>query len=98
MELNTYCDNLSTELDHWKHRFDEVVEKIDMEEGGNGSGIVWYLKDLHNTRKELENRIKLLKTECPASWDTERIQSPFARLESESEEVWYKGAPSDIGG
>jgi hypothetical protein len=98
MELNAYCDNLFTELDYWCRRFDEVVEKIDLEENGSGSGIVWYLKDLRNIREELGNKIKLLKTECPASWQMDRVESPFARLESELEDVWYKAAPSEIGG
>lgn len=98
MELNTYCDHLATELSNWRDRFDEVVKKIDMAESGSRSKIVSYLNDLHIFRKELGERINRLKTECPASWDPDRIESPFARLKTGHENVWHKPYHGDIGG
>jgi hypothetical protein len=82
MELNTYCDNLSTELDNWEHRFDQIVKKIDNAESGSKSKIISCISDLHIVRKGLGERIKRLKTECPTSWEPDRIESPFARLET----------------
>jgi hypothetical protein len=98
MELSTYCDNLATELGNWRERFDEIVKKIDMAESGSKSESISYINDLHMIRKELGDRIRRLKKECPASWEPDRIESPFARLESRWEDVWYKVSPGDIGG
>ena len=98
MELNNYCDNVAIELGNWRDRFDEIVKKIDMAESGSKSKIISYLNDLHIVRKELGDRIKRLKTECPTSWEPDRIESPFARLNPRWEDVWHKVSPGDIGG
>ncbi len=98
MELNNYCDNVAIELSNWRDRFDEIVKKIDMAERGSKSKIIYYLNDLHIVRKELGDRIKRLKTECPTSWEPDRIESPFARLNARREDVRHKVSPGDIGG
>ena len=98
MELNTYCDNLATELSNWRDRFEEIVKKIDMAESGSMSKIVSYLNDLHIIRKELGDKIKRLRTGCPSTWEPDRIESPFARLKTRREDVWHKASAGDIGG
>ena len=97
MELDNYCDNLAIELGNWQDRFDEIVKKIDMAVRDSKSRIISYLNDFHIIRKELGDRIKRLKTECPTSWEPDMIEGPFARLNAWWEDVWHKVSPGDIG-
>ncbi len=68
-EVQSYCDNLVTELGSWKAKVQDVLSRIDRVSSGDKEKIIDQVRDLHMFLGELENRIEGLKVECPTSWE-----------------------------
>ncbi len=100
MELDTYCDNLATELAGWQAKFDGIVKKFDDASCSDKANLVPHVNQLHILKEELEDRIRSLKTECPTNWEAERIEleGKFSGFKTKWEDVWQNVSPGDIGG
>ncbi|MEW6138869.1 MAG: hypothetical protein AB1733_11610 [Thermodesulfobacteriota bacterium] len=100
MEMQTYCDRMSSELASWKARVDDVVRKFDKAPCGDKANVTPHINQLHMIVEELEDRISMLKTECQTAWEPEKmeLESKFTHLKRTWEEVWHRTSPGDVGG
>jgi hypothetical protein len=73
-EVDSYCDNLATELGGWKAKAYDVVSKIDKVSSGDKGKIIDHVRDLHMFVEELENRIDGLRVECPTDWEPGQVE------------------------
>jgi hypothetical protein len=73
-EVESYCDNLATELGGWKAKAYDVVSRIDKVSSGDKERIIDHVRDLHMFVEELENRIDGLRVECPTDWEPGKIE------------------------
>ncbi len=73
-ELQTYCDNLATELGGWKAKLNEVVTRIDRVSSGDKEKLIDQVRDLHMFVGELETRIDGLSHECPTNWEPSQME------------------------
>jgi predicted nuclease with TOPRIM domain len=100
MDLQTYCDSMSSELTAWKAKVYDVVRKLDKTPSGDKTKVVPHVNELHMIIEELGGRITKLRTECPTVWEPqkEELEGKITHLKKRWEEVWHNVSPSDFGG
>jgi len=100
MDLQSYCDSMSSELTAWKAKVYDVVRKLDKTPSGDKTKVVPYVNELHMIIEELGGRITKLRTECPTVWEPEKkeLEGKITHLKKKWEEVWHNVSPGDIGG
>jgi len=74
MELQSYCDNIATELMGWKVKVYDIVRKLDKMPTGDKEKVVPQVNELHTLIEELTDRIDRLKKECPAQWEPDKME------------------------
>jgi hypothetical protein len=99
-DVQSYCDNVVTELSVWKAKIYDVVRKVDKASSGDKAKLLDQVNDLHMFIDELENRIGKLRTECPSDWKADKIamESKFEHLKGKYNDVDANFSPGDIGG
>ena len=99
-QVQSYCDNVVTELSVWKAKIYDVVRKIDKVSSGDKAKLVDQVNDLHIFIEELENRIDRLRSECPLDWKPDQIEmeTKFTQVRATLDDVWKGLAGGDIGG
>jgi hypothetical protein len=73
-EVQSYCDNLVTELGAWKAKVYDVVSRIDKVSSGDKAKIIDQVRDLHMFIGELDNRMEGLKRDCPTDWEPDHVE------------------------
>lgn len=99
-DVQSYCDNVVTELSMWKAKIYDVVRRIDKLSSGDKAKVGSQVNDLHMYVEELESRISKLRTECPADWKADRaeMESKFEHLKGKYNDIHANFSPGDIGG
>jgi hypothetical protein len=72
--LESYCDDLATELGGWKSKVHDVVSRIDKVSSGDKEKLIDQVRDLHMFIGELENRIDGLRVDCPTNWEPGQME------------------------
>jgi predicted nuclease with TOPRIM domain len=72
MEVKDYCNNLQMELNNWKARLYDVMRKVDSLSTGEKQHLHDNIEDVHILMTELNDRIHMLRTECPTEWSPQR--------------------------
>jgi hypothetical protein len=100
MDLNAYCDNMTSELRDLKGRIDGVMARFDETSCADKSKVFPYFNQLHIMAEELNDRIETLKTECPTEWNPEKaeLERRFGHYSRAWEGVWENVSPGEIGG
>ncbi len=100
MDIQSYCDNVGTELIGWKSKLYDVVQKFDKLPTGDKEKLVPEVNDLHMILEELTERIQKLEKECPTEWDPhrEKIEGVMSKLRDRWESAWDTMSGADIGG
>lgn len=90
MDLDTYCDNVSTELTGWKAKIYDIIRKLDKLPSVDKTKIIGQVNDLHMLVGELEDRIERLKNQCPTDWSPEKIEleSKLTDIGNICEDCW----------
>jgi hypothetical protein len=99
-DVQSYCDNVVTELSVWKAKIYDVVRRIDKLSSGDKAKMGDQVNDLHMYVEELENRIDRLRRECPIDWKPDQIEmeTKFAEVRTTLDDVWKGLSGGDIGG
>jgi predicted nuclease with TOPRIM domain len=99
-QVQSYCDNVVTELSVWKAKIYDVVRKIDKVSSGDKAKLSNQVSDLHIIIEELENRIDRLRRECPMDYKPDQIEmeSKFTHLKGKYNDLEANFSPGDIGG
>jgi ABC-type phosphate transport system auxiliary subunit len=99
-EVQSYCDNVVTELSVWKAKIYDVVRKIDKVSSGDKAKLGNQVNDLHMVIEEIENRISKLRTECPMDWKPEQVEleTRFTQLKTKMNDVSKSLSPGELGG
>ncbi len=99
-DVQSYCDNVVTELSVWKAKIYDVVRRIDKLSSGDKAKFGDQVNDLHMYVEELENRIDRLRRECPADWKADQIEmeTKFDYLKGKMNDIHASFSPGDIGG
>ena len=100
MDVNSYCDNLTTELAGWKKKVEDIVGRVDKVSSGDKGMVLNQVNDLHVLIEELEDRIARLKDQCPTDWSPEKIEldSKLTKISNVCEECWANVSGADVGG
>jgi hypothetical protein len=99
MDEKGYCENVASELMEWKAKIDDIVMKFDRTATGDKSPVVSYVNDLHIFLDEINDRIDLLKTNCPVALSAEdREKIPESHFQKEWKTTWDDVSPGQIGG
>ena len=98
--VQSYCDNVVTELSVWKAKIYDVVRRIDKLSSGDKEKVSPQVNDLHIFIEELEARIGRLRTECPTDWNPDQIEieTKMRDMETTWKDVWQDVSPGDVGG
>lgn len=99
-DVNSYCDNVVTELSVWKAKAYDVVRRFDKLSSGEKAKLGDQVNDLHMYIEELEHRIGRLRTECPTDWKADQIDldEKFGHLKGAYNDLNANFSPGDIGG
>ena len=99
-DVQSYCDNVVTELSVWKAKAYDVVRRFDKLSSGEKAKLGDKVSDLHIFIEELENRIDRLRRECPTDWKADQIEmeAKFDHLKGKMNDVNANFSPGDIGG
>jgi hypothetical protein len=72
--VQTYCEDLVTELGGWRAKVFDVVTRIDNVSSGDKEKIIDQVRDLHMFLEELDNRLDGLRRECPTGFEPGEIE------------------------
>jgi hypothetical protein len=99
-DVQSYCDNVVTELSVWKAKIYDVVRRLDKLSSGDKAKLGDQVNDLHMYIEELENRISRLRSECPTDWKSDQIEmeTKFGYLKGKLNDIDANFSPGDIGG
>jgi hypothetical protein len=104
MDVKDYCSNVDMELTVWKARIFDVIRKADQLGSADLEKILPNIQDLKMVIADLEDRIHLLRTECPLEWKPVRDEIDGAKgnlTNTYDEVIDYIGgraAPVDVPG
>jgi hypothetical protein len=99
MDVKDYCAGLEVELMAWKAKLYDAIVKTDKLEGKDREKILGNIGDLKILVSDLEDRIQLLKTECPSDWSPQKkeIEGAHVDMRSKYEETMeYIGKASPV--
>lgn len=94
MDVMDYCNNVGIELTAWKAKLYDMIRRIDGLPSGHKEKMLGNIGDLHNMMTELEDRINLLKNECPSEWSPQKKDIDDAHVDMRSK---YEEAMNEIG-
>jgi len=99
-DVQSYCDNMVTELSVWKAKAYDLVRRFDKLSSGDKEKLGSQVNDLHIYIEELENRIARLRNECPTDWKADQIEmeTKFGHLKGVMNDLHANFSPGDIGG
>jgi hypothetical protein len=103
MDVKDYCAGLEVELMAWKAKLYDAIVKTDKLEGKDREKILGNIGDLKILVSDLEDRIQLLKTECPSDWSPQKKQIDDGHVDMRSKydetmEFIGKASPVSIAG
>jgi hypothetical protein len=99
-DVDSYCNNVVTELSVWKAKIYDVVRRVDKLSSGDKAKFGDQVNDLHILVEELENRMSRLRSECPTDWkaDQAEMETKFGHLKGRMNDIYANFSPGDIGG
>lgn len=100
MDVNSYCENLTTELNGWKAKVEEIVARLDKAPSGDKGKVLSQVNDLHALIEQFEDRIGRLKEACPVEWSPDKIEldNKLTEIKNVCEECWSSVSGADVGG
>ena len=92
MDVRDYCDSLLTELTGWKAKMYDVMRKLEKVPSGEKENLLPYLNDFNIIFEELDNRIGKLRTECPISWEPDKLEvdGKLGQIRTKWDDLWSK--------
>lgn len=100
MEVRDYCKNVGMELTLWKAKLYDVMHKMDQLPTGDKQRMYENVNDLHILMTELDDRLDMLRNECPTEWNPQReeIKTKLTNLESRYNDAAGTLFDYDFGG
>ena len=103
MEVKDYCKGVEAELTSWKAKLYDVNRKIEKLPGSARDKVLGNIGDLNNLLTEMEDRIDMLRTECPTEWSPVKKEVDDAHVDMRSKyeetlEFIGKASPVSIPG
>lgn len=100
MEIKDYCRNVDMELNVWKARLYDVINRMDHLPTERKERMFQEVNGLHILMSDLEERIEGLRTACPTEWSPERdeIRGKFAEINTRYNDTAGVAFDYDIGG
>jgi len=80
MDVKDYCSGLEAELIAWKAKLYDAIVKSDALEDKDSDNILSNISKLKDLIANIEDRVQLLKTECPSDWGTQKQEIDSAHL------------------
>ncbi len=98
MDLESFCNGMSSELATWKAKLYDVVQKFDKVECGDKTKVVPFVNDLHMILEEFDERIRKLRAELPTAVEAEEaeLEGKFIHGRKAFEQVDI--SPAEFGG
>lgn len=99
MDVQDYCKGLEMELTAWKAKLFDMIRKVDKLSTGDKEKMLPNIQDLNIIVTELEDKISVLETECPADWSPQKKEIEAAHIDMRSkyeETMAYIGKASPV--
>jgi Tfp pilus assembly protein PilO len=90
MEVQTFCVDLRSEMTEWKAKTYDLIRELDRRSPSDKARASASIDDLGQMIDEIEKRIDRLEDQCPANWDSERVE--LGEMVAELEEKWGETA------
>ena len=103
MDVKDYCSGLEHELMAWKAKLFDVISKTDKMGTAEKEKVWANFNDMKIIIQDLEDKVQLLKTECPADWSPQKkeIDDAHVNVRAKYEETMDfigKAAPVSVPG
>jgi hypothetical protein len=90
MDVKIFCVDLRSEMTEWKAKTYDLIRELDRRSPSDKAKASGSIDDLGRMIDEIEERIDRLEDQCPADWDSERVE--LGEMVAELKEKWGETA------
>lgn len=90
MDVRTFCVDLRSEMTEWKAKTYDLIRDLDKRSPAERTSASVSIDDLGRMIDEIEKKIDRLEDQCPANWDTERVE--LEEMMTELKDKWSETA------
>ena len=99
MDVKEYCESVGSELNGWKTKLDNVIQRTEKMAGKDKEGVEPLVAELKDMMDGLDERIAVLARECPTEWGGEKsdIDGKMSQVTHKWKEVWGAMGEEEYG-
>ena len=72
MDVKDYCESVASELNAWKTKLYDVIQRTEKMTGKDKEDVKPLVAELNDMVDDLDERIAVLARECPTEWAGEK--------------------------
>ncbi len=99
MDVKEYCESVGSELNGWKTKLDNVIQRTEKMAGKDKEDVEPLVAELKDMMDDLDERIAVLARECPTEWGGEKsdIDGKMSQVTHKWKEVWGAMGEKEYG-
>ncbi len=99
MDVKDYCESVGSELNGWKTKLDNVIQRTEKMAGKDKEDVEPLVAELKDMMDDLDERIAALARECPSEWGGEKsdIDGKMSQVTHKWKEVWGAMGEEEYG-
>ena len=99
MDVKEYCESVGSELNGWKTKLDNVIQRTEKMAGKDKEDVEPLVAELKDMMDDLDESIAALAWECPTEWDGEKsnIDGKMSQVTHKWKEVWGAMGEKEYG-
>lgn len=92
MEVKEYCSNMKEEIVEWKAKAFDLMRTLDKRFEDSDKKTPNTVKILSDMIEDVEKKLDILETECPADWSTEKAE--IEQAIKDMDKIWKESVES----
>ena len=99
MDVKDYCESVGSELNGWKTKLKNVIQRTEKMNGKDKEDVVPLVAELKDMMDDLDERIAALARECPTEWGGEKsdIEGKMSQVTHKWKEVYGAMGEEEYG-
>ena len=99
MDVKEYCESVGSELNGWKTKLDNVIQRTEKMAGKDKEDVEPLVAELKDMMDDLDERIAVLARECPTEWGGEKsdIDGKMSQVTHKWKEVYGAMGEEEYG-
>ena len=99
MDVKDYCESVGSELNGWKTKLDNVIQRTEKMAGKDKEDVEPLVAELKDMMDDLDERIAALAQECPTEWGGEKsdIDGKMSQVTHKWKEVYGAMGEEEYG-